>query len=73
MAEEYTDPETIEEAIRQRAIDGVKKTSDEFGREVEYMPIGEMKEAGDIGSGEAAKKKPHRGVMFTKLIPPGTG
>lgn len=40
--------------------------------EVESRPLAEIQEAAEVEVANEAVTKPHRGLRFTRLIPPGT-
>lgn len=61
---------TIQDAIRTAATTPAK-ASNETGS-VESRPIKDLIEADRYEKSVAAAKKSHRGLRFTKLIPPGT-
>lgn len=69
---EQSTPETIAEAIEQAAIGGVKKGAEE-GREFEKYSIDDLIKADQHVAAKRAAAKPHMGLRFTKLVPPGTG
>lgn len=61
---------TIQDAIKNAALTPAR-ASNETGS-VDARPIKELIEADRYEKSVAAVKKPHRGLRFTKLIPPGT-
>lgn len=66
------DTEQIRESIAKNAADAVDSVLVD-GVSVRSKDIEEQIKADKYLSGVDAAKRPHRGVRFTKLIPPGTG
>lgn len=66
------DPESIEEAIEQQAISGVKSMT-EGSRSIQNLSIDEMIKADQYAKSKAAQSKPHFGLRMTRLRPPGCG
>lgn len=66
------DHETVEAAY-EAAAKGLVKKSSEGDRQVEYYSLAELLEAKRQAASDVAAAKPHFGVRFTKLIPPGCG
>ena len=67
---EFDEHETVEDAVGAVARGMVKKSKD-GSQEVEYFSPDEI--AKGLTATSSAKSKPHFGLRFTKLIPPGTG
>jgi type I restriction enzyme R subunit len=64
--------ETLDEAY-EAAAKGLVKKSSEADRQVEYYSLKELLEAKQHEAAQAAAAKPHFGMRFTRLVPPGTG
>ena len=64
-------PESIEEAIEQTAK-GPKRVQ-VANQSVEQQSIDEQIKADEYLAAKQAAAKPHFGVRFTKIIPPGAG
>lgn len=69
---EFDEHATIEDAVDALAR-GLVKKSKEGTQEVEYFSPEEIAKAAQFLAGNTAQTKPHFGLRFTKLIPPGTG
>ncbi len=65
-------PETVEEAIESVAT-GMVSSSSENGRSVQRVPLRDLIEADKYLAQKNRVAKPHMGLRFTKLIPPGGG
>ncbi len=64
-------PETVEDAIEQNAL-GPKRV--QVGNSsVEQQSVDDQIKAANFLAGQTAAAKPHFGLRFTKLIPPGAG
>lgn len=66
------DHETIDDAY-EAAAKGLVKKSSEADRQVEYYGLAELLEAKRQAAADVAAAKPHFGMRFTKLVPPGAG
>lgn len=64
-------PETSTEAVEQVAL-GPKAVSVD-GRSVQEHSIPDLIQAAKFAQAQATTSKPHRGMRFTKLVPPGGG
>ena len=62
-------PTTIDEAIDQALL--LPAVMTEAGRTVTERPLKDLLDARDRMTGNQAVIKPHFGLRFTKLIPPG--
>ena len=63
-------PQDIQDEIESAAQEPAEVTSD--GVKVVARPLPELIEADKYLSGRTATATPHRGLGFTKLVPPGT-
>ena len=64
-------PETIEEAIEQNALGPASVTV--AGQTVVQKDIEQQIKADEYLAAKQAAAKPHFGLRFTKIIPPGAG
>lgn len=64
-----TAPQNIDEAIEQSLITPASVTDQ--SQSITERPIKDLLDARERLAGETAGKKPHFGLRFTKLIPPG--
>ena len=62
----------LNDAIEQAAVDGIQSASGDSGS-VTKVPLKDQIEAAKFLQGQQAVTQPHRGLRFTKLIPPGGG
>jgi hypothetical protein len=67
-----TEPTTVEDAVELVALGMVSETA-EGNRSQKNIPIKDLIEADGYLIGKRAASKPHMGLRFTKLIPPGGG
>jgi hypothetical protein len=65
-------PTTIDEAITQALLLPASVT-DPDGRTITERPLKDLQDARDRESGNVASTKPHFGLRFTQLVPPGGG
>lgn len=65
-------PTTIEDAIELQALGMVSSASDGKSSQTN-IPIKDLIEADQHLARKRAASKPHMGLRFTKLIPPGGG
>lgn len=66
------DIDDINETIAQTAADGIASAT-VAGQTTTVLSIDEQITAAGHVAGESAKSTPKRGLMFTKLVPPGCG
>ena len=64
-------PETIEEAIEQNALGPASVTVG--GQTVVQKDVEQQIKADEYLAAKQAATKPHFGLRFTKIIPPGAG
>lgn len=64
------DPDIIEDAIETTASGPSSVSVD--GQSVQAQPLGDLIEAHKYASGDSGLNRNHRGLRFTKLVPPGT-
>jgi len=62
-------PTTIDEAIDQALL--LPAIVTEAGRAITERPLKDLQDARDRETSNRAAAKPHFGLRFTKLIPPG--
>ncbi len=64
--------DTPEEAIEENVLQGLKRVSVQ-GHEVEVHSLPDQIQAAQYLAAQSAKSQPHRGLRFTKIVPPGAG
>jgi hypothetical protein len=69
MADEF---ETVDQAVTAAAKGLVKKSTDPTGS-IENYSLKELREEANHEASSVAATKSHRGLRFTRCIPPGTG
>lgn len=62
-------PTTIDEAVSQALLE--PKSVTEGDRTIVNRDLNDLQDARDRERGATAGKKPHFGLRFTKLLPPG--
>lgn len=65
-------PEEIREAISDDAAQGISRVQ-VAGESVDMMSIEDRQKAMDIEASATAVTKPHFGVRFGRIVPPGCG
>lgn len=66
------DADDIKDALASDLEAGIQSTS-LAGQTTTLMPVEDRIAGAQFVAGETAKQKPHRGMMFTKFIPPAAG
>ncbi len=62
-----------EDTTTSLATGGVKKSSDEIGRSVEYYGLKELADEQARQKANSAAAKSHFGIRMSKCVPPSTG
>lgn len=67
-------PDTIKDAIDQRAREGVRDSRwDNGSQELRRDPLSDLIEAAQYLAGEEAGNRNHLGLRFSQLVPPAAG